>query len=152
MKTLFNPRLAQRVSQTAEAARPVLLGALALLGSAFARPARAQQPEPVRMTQPTASSLRLRFDNPTQRPARLTVLDVDRNVCLLNEAHREPAYGTLLKFDTLPTGRYVVALRVGASRYRYTVQVETKAPGATTIAVRETTTRRVENGLATAAL
>jgi hypothetical protein len=155
MKTLFSLRLAHpslQVATAAQHARPVLLGALALLGTAFALPAQAQQPQPVQMTQPEASSLRLRFDNPTQRPARLTVLDLDRNFTLLNEAHRESAYGTLLKFDTLPSGRYVVALRIGASRYRYTVQVETKAPGTTTVAVRETTTHRVESGLATASL
>lgn len=155
MKTLSNTRLAQlssHVAPAAQKARPVLLGALALLGSTLALPAQAQEPQPVQMTQPNASSLRLRFDNPTQRPARLTVVDLTRNYSLLNETHREPAYGTLLKFDTLPTGRYLVALHIGASRYHYTVQVETKVPGTTTIAVRETTTHRVESGLATASL
>lgn len=153
MKMLSNTRLARRASQVAaQQGRAVLLGALALLGSVFARPAQAQQPQPVQLTQPNASSLRLRFDNPTQRPARLVVLDLTRNVTILNESHREPAYGTLLKFDTLPSGRYVVALRVGANRYRYTVQVEAKGPGATTVAVRETTTHRVESGLTTASL
>ncbi|MBO2011466.1 hypothetical protein [Hymenobacter negativus] len=155
MKTIFNTCLAQGSSQPADAsqhARPVLLSALALLASAFALPAQAQQPQPVQMTQPDASSLRLRFNNPTQRPALLTVLDITRSYTLLNESHREPAYGTLLKFNTLPSGRYVVALHIGANRYRYTVQVDAKAPGGTTIAVRETTTHRVESGLATAAL
>jgi len=155
MKTFFNSRLTRfstQVAAAAQHARPVLLGALILLGSACTLPAQAQQTQPVQMTQPDASSLRLRFDNPTQRPASLIVLDQTRGISLLNETHREPAYGTLLKFDTLPTGRYVVALRVGANRYRYTVQVETKTLGATTIAVRETTTHRVERGLATASL
>ena len=124
--------------------RSALLGLAALLGTA----ARAQQPQPVQLTQPDASSLRLRFDNPTRRPACLTVLDLTRNVTVLNETHREPAYGTRLRFNTLPAGRYLVALRLGPSRYRYTVQVETTSPGTTTIAMREITTHRVETGLA----
>jgi hypothetical protein len=114
--------------------------------------AHAQTAPPVQLTQPDANSLRLRFDNATGRPASLTVVDLTRNTTVLNETHREPAYGTRLKFDTLPSGRYLVALRIGRDRYRYTVEVAAKAPGSTSIAVRETTTHRVENGLTAAAL
>ena len=129
--------------------RPALLGFAALLSTA----AHAQTaPSPVQLTQPDANSLRLRFANPTGRPASLTVVDMTRSLTVLSETHREPAYGTRLMFDTLPSGRYLVALRIGRDRYRYTVDVAAKAPGATSIAVRETTTHRVGNGLAAATL
>ncbi|WP_201983605.1 hypothetical protein [Hymenobacter rubidus] len=122
--------------------------------AALAQPAHAQAPipQPVQMTQVDAVSLRLRINNSGQQPAHLLVLHLDNQTCLLNETHREPAYGTLLKFDTLPAGRYAVILRVGADRYRYTVQVDNHKAGGPTIAVRETTTHRVESGLATASL
>ncbi|WP_460503341.1 hypothetical protein [Hymenobacter agri] len=104
------------------------------------------------MSQPDASSLRLRFDNPTQRPAYLTVTNLNLGQAILSETHREAAYGTRLKFDQLSAGAYAVLLRVGRNRYRYTVQVAADAAGQPTIAVRETTTHRVENGLATVQL
>jgi hypothetical protein len=128
--------------------RPALLGIAALMTTT----ARAQATPPVQLTQPDASSLRLSFINSTSRPASLTVVDLTRSSTILNETHREPAYGTRLKFDTLPSGRYLVALRIGRDRYRYTVEVAAKARGNTSIAVLETTTHRVENGLTTAAL
>ncbi|GAB3302332.1 hypothetical protein ACFQT0_10955 [Hymenobacter humi] len=161
MKTSFFFRLAQFRPQAtaafhslahARALRPLALGLLAVAGTAFTSPASPETTEPVYVTQPDAESLRVRINNATKKPAYLRVLQLDNNRWLLNETHREPAYGTLLKFNNLPSGRYAVILRVGPDRYRYNVQVETKAPGATTIAVRETTSRRVENGLATAAL
>ncbi len=127
--------------------RPVLLSLATLLTTA----AYAQTTEPVQLTQPDASSLRLRFANNTGRPASLTVLDLTRGTTVLSESHREPAYGTRLKFNTLPSGRYLVALHIGRDRYRYTVDVQAQTPGATSIAVLETT-HRVENGPDTAAL
>jgi hypothetical protein len=127
--------------------RPALLGFTALLSTA----AHAQTVPSVQLTQPDAISLSLRLANNTGRPARLFVIDVTRNLSVLDEAHYEPAYGTLLKFDALPSGRYLVAVHIGRDRYRYTVEVDAKAPG-TTIAVRETSTHRVESGLTTAAL
>jgi hypothetical protein len=131
--------------------RPALLGLAALLTTA-AHAQTAQATPPVQLTQPDANSLRLRFANNTGRPASLTVVDLTRSTTVLNETHREPAYGTRLKFDTLPSGRYLVALRIGRDRYRYTVDVQAKAPGANSIAVRETTTHRVESGLTAATL
>lgn len=113
--------------------------------------ARAQQPT-VQMSQPDATSLRLRFDNPTQHPAYLTVTDLNVGEAILSETHRETAYGTRLKFDRLSAGAYAVQLRVGRSHYRYTVQVAADAAGQRTIAVSETTTHRVESGLTTAQL
>jgi hypothetical protein len=155
MKTIF--RLAQpatAVATAAQGSRLFVVGALALLGAALAQPAQAQTlaAEPVQLTQPDAESLRVRIYNPAQQKASMQVIDLNTNQTLLNETYRTPAYGTLLKFNGLSAGRYVVQCRVGASRYRYTVDVDAKAAGRTSIAVRETTTRRVESGLATAAL
>jgi hypothetical protein len=111
--------------------------------------AQAQQPQPVQVTQPDAASLRVRIYNASARPILLRVENLSTGFYLLNQTHRLPAYGTLLKFNTLPSGSYALTLRVGPDSYRYTIQVENKAPGTATIAVRETTTRRVESGLAT---
>lgn len=131
--------------QTAFILRAIIFGS-ALLGTAVAQ---AQQLQPVQVTQPDANSLRLRFDNPTQQPARLQVIRLATNEMLLNETHREPAYGTRLKFDTLPAGRYAVLLRLGRDRYRYTVQVQAQ-PRTTSITVLNLTTRRLDNVLASA--
>ena len=132
----------------APALRRGLLASAAVLSAGAAR---AQQPA-VHMSQPDATSLRLRFDNPTPRPAYLTVSNLNSGESILSETHREAAYGTRLKFDKLPAGAYDVLLRVGRNRYRYTVQVAADAAGQPAIAVRETTTHRVESGLATAQL
>lgn len=130
--------------------RPVALGLLGLLGLLSTRAAHAQQPQPaVQVTQPDAASLRVRLDNPGRQRARLLVLDLSRSASLLNETHREPAYGTLLKFNTLPTGRYVVILSVGRARYRYSVQAQARPEG-TTIVVRGLSTRQPDNVLAEA--
>jgi hypothetical protein len=160
MKTLFTSRGAQPTApQTSsfaapKAVRPALLGLLALAGTGLASPAQAQNSRPVSVTQPDGQTLRVRIYNAGKKPAVLRVVKLDNNRWILNETHKEPAYGTLLKFSNLPSGRYAVLLRVGADRYRYHVQVATTAPGATTIAVLESTSRRVESGLsgATAAL
>ncbi|MDO7852836.1 hypothetical protein [Hymenobacter convexus] len=157
MKTTFHFRLAQLatpVSAAAQGARAFAIGALVLLGAAVTQPAQAQTlaTEPVQVTQPDAESLRVRISNPAQQKASMQVIDLNTNQTLLNETYRTPAYGTRLKFNGLPTGRYVVQCRVGASRYRYTVDVDARQVGSTSIAVRETATRRVESGLATAAL
>ncbi|MBD2768275.1 hypothetical protein IC235_10260 [Hymenobacter sp. BT664] len=160
MKTSFNFPVAQLApKQTASAPgailRPALLGLLlttSFTGTAAPQPQAAPQTPPVQVTQPDATSLRIRINNPSQEPARIQVVHLDNGTWILNETHSDPAYGTRLKFDNLPSGRYAVVLRVGPDRYRYTVQVESKAPGTTTIAVRETTTHRVESGLATASL
>jgi hypothetical protein len=162
MKTILNLRLAHlatQVSAAAQHARPVLLGAVALLGVALALPARAAQGtaassgEPVQVTQPDAESLRVRIYNATGKPALLRVVHLDNGQTILSETHREAAYGTRLKFDTLPCGRYAVTMRVGDNKYRYEVQVDrSKGAHAATIAVRETSTYRVESGLASAAL
>ncbi|GAB3850891.1 hypothetical protein GCM10028822_16860 [Hymenobacter terrigena] len=115
-------------------------------GVSFA--AQAQPSQPVQVTQPDAASLRVRIYNAFSRPISMRVENLSTATYILDETHRLPAYGTLLKFNTLPSGRYALTLRVGPDRYRYTIQVENKAPGAATIAVRETTTHRVESGLA----
>ena len=125
--------------------RAIIFGVFAL-GTATAH---AQHPQPVQLTQPDASSLRLRFENPTRQPARLQVLNLTTDNLLLNETHREPAYGTRLKFDTLPAGRYTVLLRLGRDRYRYTVQVQARPQG-NALTLLETTTHRVEPMLAVA--
>ncbi|MBH8568752.1 hypothetical protein KB206_07660 [Microvirga sp. STS02] len=124
--------------------RPAFLVLTAVVSFA----AQAQQPQPVQVTQPDAASLRVRVYNAFSRPISMRVENLSTATTILNETHRLPAYGTRLKFNTLPSGRYALTLRVGPDRYRYTIQVENKAPGAATIAVRETTTHRVENGLA----
>ncbi|MCI1189004.1 hypothetical protein MON38_16395 [Hymenobacter sp. DH14] len=123
----------------------------AIFGVISTAAAQTQQPA-VQMSQPDASSLRLRFDNPTMRPVYLAVLNLNNGELVLSEIHREAAYGTRLLFDKLPAGSYAVSLRVGRDRYRYAVQVAANAAGKPTIAVRETTTHRVESGLATARL
>lgn len=125
--------------------RPGFLGLFALLGTA----AHAQQPAAVQVTQPDAVSLRLRLDNPTQQPARLQVIHLNNDNVVLNETHREAAYGTRLMFDTLPSGRYAVVLRLGRDDYRYTVQVQARPTGST-ISVRDLTTHRLDNVLASA--
>jgi hypothetical protein len=133
------------------ALRPAVLGLFAVLGTPVAALAQAPQP-PVQLTQPAAASLRLRFDNPTLRPARLQVLSLTTDNLLLSETHREPAYGVRLDFDTLPTGRYEVSLRLGPDRYRYTVQVQARPQGpALTIVESTITTHQVEPVLASAA-
>ncbi|MDO7846967.1 hypothetical protein Q5H92_11405 [Hymenobacter sp. M29] len=155
MKTTFcSAHLATPAAKAAQGARSFVIGALALLGAAWAQPAQAQTlaTEPVQVTQPDAESLRVRISNPAQQKASMQVIQLSTNQTLLNETYRTPAYGTLLKFNGLPAGRYAVQCRVGASRYRYTVDVQAAQAGRTSIAVRETTTRRVESGLATAAL
>jgi hypothetical protein len=152
MKTTFNLRNAKSFVAVTSAARPALLGLLALAGTCLSTPARAQQTQPVQVTQPDAESLRIRINNTSKKPATLQVMHLNNSNMILSEVHREPAYGTLLKFNNLPSGRYAVMLRVGANRYRYNVQVDKKAPGLATITVRETTTRLVESGLATASL
>ncbi|MCC3152907.1 hypothetical protein Q3A66_07860 [Hymenobacter sp. BT770] len=154
MKTSFNaPATAtSRSLAPAQALRPALLGLLALAGTGIAGPALAQGTQPVTVTQPDGESLRVRFYNSTKKPAVLGVVQLENGRWILRETHKEPAYGTLLKFNNLPSGKYAVLLRVGRDRYRYNVQVDTKAPGTTTIAVRESTSHRVENGLATASL
>ncbi|GAB2848405.1 hypothetical protein [Hymenobacter ruber] len=124
--------------------RPAILALSTVVGFA----AQAQQPQPVQVTQPDAASLRVRIYNAFSRPISMRVENLGTATTILNETHRLPAYGTRLKFNTLPSGRYALTLRVGPDRYRYTIQVENKVPGAATIAVRETTTHRVENGLA----
>ncbi|GAB3873014.1 hypothetical protein GCM10028824_24080 [Hymenobacter segetis] len=122
--------------------------AIFVLATVTSFAAQAQQPQPVQVTQPDAASLRVRIYNSSTRPIAMQVENLSTATLILNETHRLPAYGTLLKFNTLPSGRYALTLRVGPDRYRYTIQVDNKAPGAATIAVRETTTHRVENGLA----
>jgi|GEM_PF-2278934 hypothetical protein len=154
MKTSLNFSVAQvATKQTALAAGRILRSALPslLLVTGFAGTAAAQA-APVQVTQPDDASLRVRINNPAGARAQIQVVHLDNGNWILNETHRAPAYGTLLKFNNLPTGRYAVVLRVGPNRYRYNVHVEGKAPGAATIAVRETTTTRVESGLATASL
>ena len=132
--------------QTVFTLRFLILG-MAVFGVARVQ---AQQPQlPVQLTQPDASSLRLRFENPAQLPARLQVVHLDNDNVGLNQIHREPAYGTRLKFDTLPAGRYAVLLRLGRDRYRYTVQVQARPQGPT-LTIVETTTHRVETVLASA--
>ena len=157
MKTILNSRQAQlatQVTTAAQGARPVLLAALGMLTLGLAQPAHAQTlaDEPVRVSQPDNESLRVRIFNPAKKAVVLRVVHLENGRWVLNETHREPAYGTRLRFNTLPTGHYAVVLRVGDERYRYTVDVDSKTPGAGTIAVRELTTRRVENVLASAAL
>ena len=152
MKTFFRFRLALFATQltaAAKDARPVLVGALGLLGAALGLPAQAAPTEPVQVTQPDAANLRVRISNTSHKAIYMQVVRLENGQWLLNETHRVPAYGTLLKFGGLPTGNYAVLVRVGANRYRYTVQVATPKTGATSIAVLETTTRRVESGLAT---
>jgi hypothetical protein len=122
--------------------------AIFALATVASTAAQAQQPQPVQVTQPDAASLRVRIYNSSTRPISMQVENLATGFYLLNRTHRLPAYGTLLKFNTLPSGRYALTLRVGPDRYRYTIQVENKTPGAATIAVRETTTHRVESGLA----
>ncbi|SFQ74120.1 hypothetical protein [Hymenobacter arizonensis] len=132
--------------------RPALLGLIAVVGAGIGSPAQAQQTQPVHVTQPDAESLRIRINNSTGKPAVLRVVNLTKGNTILYEIHREPAYGTLLKFNTLSSGRYAVVLSVGPNRYRYNVQVDSQKPGGTTIAVSETMSRRVESGLATASL
>ncbi|MBD2724202.1 MULTISPECIES: hypothetical protein [Hymenobacter] len=155
MKFLSNLRPAQfatQVSAAAQGARPVLLGAMVLFG--LARPAHAQTlaQEPVQVSQPDSESLRVRINNPALKTIVLRVVHLDNGRWVLNESHRVPAYGTRLRFNDLPTGRYAVMMQVGPERYRYTVDVDGKTPGASTIAVRELTTRRVENVVASAGM
>ncbi|MBF9219955.1 hypothetical protein [Hymenobacter ruricola] len=155
MKTLLNPRLAHlatQVSAAAQGARPVLLGALGLLGLGLAQPAQAQTPaaqESVQVSQPDGESLRVRIYNPANKALTLRVVHLGNGRWVLNETHHA-SYGTRLKFDDLPTGHYAVIVRLGEEHYRYAVDVDGKTPGSATIAVRELTTRRVENVLASA--
>jgi hypothetical protein len=157
MKTSFKFPVARLATkQTALAAGRIFRSALPslLLITGFAGTASQAAPSapPVQVTQPDAASLRVRINNPAGARAHIQVVNLNNGNRILNETHRDLAYGTLLKFNALPTGRYAVVLRVGSDRYRYNVHVERKAPGAATIAVRETTTTRVESGLATASL
>ncbi|UOQ99157.1 hypothetical protein MUN81_06595 [Hymenobacter sp. 5317J-9] len=157
MKTLFSfcpVQFATRISAATPSAGLVLAGAMVLLGMGVAQPAAAQTlaQEPVQVSQPDSESLRVRISNPAQKSIVLRVVHLDNGRWVLNETHKVPAYGTRLRFNDLPTGRYAVMLQVGPERYRYTVDVDGQKPGASTIAVRELTTRRVENVVASAGM
>jgi hypothetical protein len=161
MKTFFKLRAVPAPLKTnqlsvSSSLRLAVFGSVVLFGMGIAgsvqAQAVAQQELPVQVTQPEAAALRVRVSSPDKKPIHLEVVHLDNGNWMLNETHRTAVYSTLLKFDGVPSGSYAVVLRVGPNRYRYTVRVDTKAASATTIAVRETTTHRVESGLATAAL
>ncbi|HEX8326793.1 MAG TPA: hypothetical protein VF629_04585 [Hymenobacter sp.] len=157
MKTLFRPSTPHAESQSgtanrfAAAFKTTGLGLVALVGTAFSASAQTPPAEPVRVTQANDLSLRIRINNPTQQAAQLRVVQLNNGSWILNETHREPAYGTLMKFDKLPAGRYAVVLQVGPDRYRYTVDVRQQKQGKS-LAVRELTTRHTDNVVASAGL
>jgi hypothetical protein len=139
-------------SSFAQALRPALLGLVTLLGSAFA-PALAAESKPgVELTQVNANSLRVRAYSPDLKPIRVQVLHVRKGAYVLNETHRQAAYGTLLKFNTLPAGRYVVYLKAGKTRRSYAVQVTGNTADANTVTLQKGSTRSEPKTNTTASL
>ncbi|WP_201978947.1 hypothetical protein [Hymenobacter rubidus] len=130
--SLRSAQLLTAATSSTSALRTMLLGGLAVLGSAGSALA---QDAPSVKAKADAQSLALTVENPQQERMHVQVICLDKYACLLNEVNRKPSYGTKLNFDGVPAGQYAVVLRVGHERYRYTVQVQAKA--ATTISVRE---------------
>lgn len=131
--------------------RPTLLGLAIALGVGAQSPVLAQATPSVLVTQTDATSLRVHINNPTSKPAKMRVSFLGTGRSVLSETHEEPVYSTLLKFEKLPAGKYSLQLRVGADRYRYTVEVQRPTPETSRIAVRELTTRLVAPVLASTA-
>jgi hypothetical protein len=141
MQTSFSPLLTSWWSS----ARCLVALSISLAG--LSQPALAQSVPPVRIAQADATSLRLRIDNPAQRPSQLSVVRQASGQVLHSTSYRDAAYGCRLNFSQLPDGLYTIVLKAGPERYRYTVQVQ--AHGGQ-VAVREVTTRQTQNLLATA--
>ncbi|SFQ21713.1 hypothetical protein [Hymenobacter arizonensis] len=147
MKTSLTPRPAQSLAGislqsraqamlAASFLRPALLGALVVLSSAGT--ALAQDVPSVKAKQTDGHNLAMTIENPARQQMQLRVVALSTNTCLVKEVNTEPSYGTNLNFNQLPAGKYAVLLRVGQERYRYTVQVASRAQ--TTISVPELAT------------
>uniref|UniRef100_UPI00286A5A3E hypothetical protein n=1 Tax=Hymenobacter sp. TaxID=1898978 RepID=UPI00286A5A3E len=117
--------------------RTLLLGGLAVVASGGT--ALAQDAPSVKAKQADAQSLWLTVENPTHQLMQLKVVSLASHTCLVNEANRQPSYGSQLNFRGMPAGKYAVLLRVGRERYRYNVEVQPQPQPQTTILVRELT-------------
>ncbi|MBH8568008.1 hypothetical protein KB206_03885 [Microvirga sp. STS02] len=135
MKTSLTSRPATTQTRTALYLRALLLGGLAIAGSAGA--ALAQSAPSVKAKQADAQGLWLTVENPAQQRVQMQVMALDHGVCLVNAVNHRASYGSKLNFGGVPTGQYAVLLRVGKEQYRYSVDVQGKAQ--TTISVRELT-------------
>jgi hypothetical protein len=149
MKRSISLRPAQQLTGTLTSTRTLralLLGGLALLGSAGA--ALAQGAPAVKAKQGNAQSLWLTVENPTQQRMHLKVISIDTRTYLVNEANRRTSYGSKLDFTGMPAGKYAVLVNVGREHYRYNVDVQGKAE--TTISVRELTPAQTPDAVASA--
>ncbi|GAB3855683.1 hypothetical protein GCM10028822_26920 [Hymenobacter terrigena] len=136
MKTSLTSRpVATTQTRTAPYLRALLLGGLAIVGSAGT--ALAQSAPSVKTKQADDQALWLTVENPAQQRLQMQVVSLDHSVCLVNEVNHLTSYGSKLNFNGMPAGQYAVLLRVGRERYRYGVDVQAKAK--TTISVRELT-------------
>ncbi|GAB3870578.1 hypothetical protein GCM10028824_19370 [Hymenobacter segetis] len=136
MKTSLTSRPAAATqTRTAPYLRALLLGGLAIVGSAGT--ALAQSAPAVKAKQADAQALWLTVENPAQQRLQMQVVSLDNSTCLVNEVNHLTSYGSKLNFKGMPAGQYAVLLRVGRERFRYSVDVQGKAQ--TTISVRELT-------------
>ncbi|GAA4346180.1 hypothetical protein GCM10023185_00400 [Hymenobacter saemangeumensis] len=95
-------------------------------------PAQAQQvPNPVTLQKLDAENLRLRVANPAQQASRVEVVALTTGQPLFSQRYTDAAYGHRFNFHDLPTGSYALKLKVGAARYRYTIEVATTPQGTT---------------------
>ncbi|MDO7877523.1 hypothetical protein Q5H93_22480 [Hymenobacter sp. ASUV-10] len=110
-----------RTATSAPYLRALVLGGLAMLGSAGA--AFAQNISSVEAKQGDAQALFLTVNNPALQRMQVQVVCLDNHTRITNEVNRQASYGTKLHFKGMPAGAYAVLLRVGRERYRYNVQV-----------------------------
>ena len=148
MKTSLTSRPAATTqTRTAPYLRALLLGGLAIVGSAGA--ALAQSAPSVTARQADAQGLWLTVENPAQQRLQMQVVSQAQHVCLVNEVNHLTSYGSKLNFKGMPAGQYAVLLRVGRERYRYSVDVQGKDQ--TTISVRELTPAKSSEAVASTA-
>ena len=157
MNRSFSLRPAQQLTGTttstrvqrlasAPALRALLLGGLAVLGTAGA--ALAQNAPTVKAKQADGQALWLTVENPQQQLLRMDVVCLAHDTCLMSETNRKASYGSQLNFGAVPAGKYAVLLHVGREHYRYNVEVSKGSQ--TTISVPELTTAQTPDAVASA--
>jgi hypothetical protein len=133
-------------SASAPYLRALLLGGLAVLGSAGA--ALAQDAPSVKAKQGDAQALYVTVENPALQLVHMKVVSLAKYTSLVDEVNHKPSYGSKLNFSGLPAGKYAVLLRVGRERYRYNVQVQ--AQPSAPIVVRELSAAKTTDMVASA--
>jgi len=125
---------------------------LTLGGSFLASPVVAQEAQPVTVQKVNDTTFRVRIQNPTQQAGRVRVTSLVTGQTLLDDRYNAPAYGRALDFRDLSDGQYLIVLHVGASKYRYTVQVHNRPQFSVALRMRTMKTRLPELSAAAASL